>query len=271
MKRWSVALGLGVPLLTACGGGGGNSGSDEQSDVQEVTVAQVEGIGDLAPGVYEVYTENVETGVPAEGSRVDALVISDTGRTVRNLLNIDHPLRFGTAKFESRTDFDWSEELVSWRNLSITDQPTQLPGSVSDANTFVFAGTSSPEPAFLAVRLSRHTEPAITLEELSGSYTGGHHLRSDGRRATFTIDSNGVVTGADDKGCVFNGQVSNLESNYRVFDIDFEASNCQGDDIPASERNGRFTGVGILNAFDGRNDLIFYTRGESFAYTFTSA
>jgi hypothetical protein len=78
---------------------------------------------------------------------------------------------------------------------------------------------------------------------------------------SFTIDSGGTITGADNKGCVFNGQVSNPSPNNRIFDIDFEAANCQGDTISASKRNGRFSGVGI---FDQAPSVSIYGRHGTF-------
>lgn len=268
MKLWTVVFFGCLSLVSACGGGG--SGSDAGKAPQETTQSYIEGIGDLEPGVYLLYVGDSETREPVDDGILDVVAITGSGRTVGNLHYFNTPLRFGTARFTDEKNFVWSEKFISYRNLEVSEAQSTSSGIVLDAQTFKMEGIQDPGLDAFSEKVIDYTEPSISLDGLSNTYVGRHAFINDGRTASITIDSTGVLNGADDKGCVFNGEISNLDSNYRIFDVDFEAANCSGDQIPASQRNGTFTGVGILDEYGGQEILAIYAHNDEFAFAFST-
>jgi len=57
-----------------------------------------------------------------------------------------------------------------------------------------------------------------------------------------TVSSDGFVTGSDETGCAFNGNIVIPETKYNVFEVSFDASNCSN-----VEHNGRFFGLGAYD------------------------
>jgi len=86
---------------------------------------------------------------------------------------------------------------------------------------------------------------------------------------TFTIHSDGSVTGNDQLNCVFLGQVAIPDKTINVFELTYEASNClaaPGEEATADDRNGEYTGLGTYDS--SGNEVIFYSRNGSVAMFF---
>jgi|GEM_PF-3227846 len=290
MKLRMAVLVLVFPFLSACIES--DDDSKQEAESQANVDPYIDGTGDLEPGEYTVHLVSSGASSPEEGYQVGWVSITKSGRIVRNSVNYPSPQWVGNAKFTNDQDFEWHETFVDWKNGVSIHEPTETQGTVLNEKTFSTPDPSgAPETQLLYVKADQDTQaPPITLEELSATYTGYNFLVDD-RTISFTIDSGGAITGADNKGCVFNGQVSNLSSNYRIFDIDFEVANCQGDTISASKRNGSFSGVGILDQTtsvsiygrhgtfgigsmhdinSGSNVFSFFAQDDDFAYHFLS-
>ena len=257
MKLRMAVLVLAFPFLSACIER--DDDSKQEAENQANVDPYINGIGDLEPGEYTVHLVSSGASSSEEGYQVGWVSITKSGRIVRNSVNYPSPQWVGNTKFTNDQDFEWHETFVDWKNGISIHEPTETQGTVLDEKTFSTPSPSGgPETQLLYVKVDQDTQtPPITLEELSATYTG-YNFMVDNRTISFTIDSGGAITGADNKGCVFNGQVSNLSPNYRIFDIDFEAENCQGDTISASKRNGSFSGVGILDQIASVDIFDFY-------------
>jgi len=79
---------------------------------------------------------------------------------------------------------------------------------------------------------------AGTYSETEGGYT-----------ETYTIDSEGNITGSDTDGCVFGGSLSLLDTQYNMYDFRLIASNC-------GDFNGTYNGLAALMDDTEQNDTL---------------
>lgn len=92
-------------------------------------------------------------------------------------------------------------------------------------------------------------ERPSSLAIVAGVYTG----TPNGDTTTVAIDANGVVTGSDSYGCVYNGSVTVPNSAANYYDVSVTATTCGPND-------GTFTGLATLgdaSATSQNNVLIF--------------
>jgi len=85
---------------------------------------------------------------------------------------------------------------------------------------------------------------------------------------TFTIHSDGAITGSDQRGCNFFGQVVIPDRTVNVFELTYEA-NCPAvpdEEAAEDDRNGEYTGLGTYDS--SGNEVIFYSRNGSVAMFF---
>ena len=123
-----------------------------------------------------------------------------------------------------------------------------LIGLVIDPVSLIYSITGDFSANAELTRFVDLSNDAQSLSDLSGSYT------STDMTTTFTIDGTGGLSGADSTGCVFDGEISVQASSVNVVDVTFDASNCGStSSSSASERNGRYTGLG---SYDSVNFII---------------
>ena len=83
----------------------------------------------------------------------------------------------------------------------------------------------------------------LDMPTLSGTYTGTRNPGSI--TTTLTVNSEGVVTGSDTTGCVFNGAAQITSETVGVFEIQANVANCTATTAASgAERNGEYVGVG---------------------------
>lgn len=80
----------------------------------------------------------------------------------------------------------------------------------------------------------------------------------DGTGVTYSIDGNGAIFGQTSAGCVYDGQVSLIDSNNNLYRVHIDVSSCQDED-------GSFTGLGALfgDAESGDNERFLFLGNES--------
>lgn len=210
-------------LLVACGGGGGGSSSTDTSAETSV---------ELSPGAFA--TEIAFS----DGSTVDAAtLLSPTGDFVV-LVDFEDitvgSLQFGSngAISGSGTDYYFDG---SWQTQSGT-----ITGTASSSSRAKIKATAPGyESNSTLVRDNDYSDLGVTLSQLSGTYTmdvSGVFMTS------VTIASDGTVTGSDETGCAFNGNIVIPDTQYNVFEVSYTAANCAD-----SERNGDYSGLGAYD------------------------
>jgi len=257
-KIWVRFLFLATLLLALAGCGSSSSSSDRSSD----------GSGDNDPD-----TGNAPiTGSQGPGGIWLGEMMTEAGGfyDAAGLITEDGELHIVTADAEQTV----GTIRVSGSNFTATLTAYAADGEVFEQNgkniiqgsakgTFVarktFAGSASlggvPASQFLFLYDDLY-ERATSLASLSGTYSKSD---STGYTQTYTITSDGSVTGSDTDGCALNGKLSILNSNYNLFRIRVTVSNC--DDL-----NGEYSGLAALTDWNGLVDtLIVSATGPTFA------
>jgi len=194
----------------------------------------------LRPGVYL-------TDISSNTGGTDEAVtwISGSGRFVTALSSANSV--FGNIEAES----DGVRFSGSAVNLFYTNQWNRaegtLNGVVEDSQSLSYGISGDYNASAALIRLVDLSNDEISFGILSDSY-----LSLD-QTTTFTIGSQGGLSGSDSTGCVFDGQVSIRTSNTNVFDVTFDATNCGATPTASpSERNGRYNGLGSYDSINLR-------------------
>jgi hypothetical protein len=97
-----------------------------------------------------------------------------------------------------------------------------------------------------------------SLDMLTGTWTDS----SDPGADVVNVDATGMITGQDGgaSGCVYSGQVTLIDPNYNVYDIEWTYSSCNGD----SELDGAtFSGLGAIDNTVSPTEFVLAATGES--------
>lgn len=95
-------------------------------------------------------------------------------------------------------------------------------------------------------------ERGSSLETVAGVYTS---FDIYGDASSFVIDANGVIAAQSNSGCVADGQVTIIDSNFNAYDVSLDVSNCAGLD-------GSYGGLGVTqdrNAVDDEFPFAVFT------------
>ncbi|MCG8519635.1 MAG: hypothetical protein MI794_16730 [Pseudomonadales bacterium] len=222
LKLTPVVLGM---FLVACSGGGGGSSSGNPS----------QGTGKkLSPGGY------LTTITSEDGSIEEAVsLLSPTGKFVTYYFFDD--ISIGTLEFGASGSISGSGQDIYFDGTSWQSVPGSLSGQVETPGK----ATLSPdipgvETSAVFERENQFSDSGITMMELSGTYSMSGSIV---HTTAVTIAEDGTLTGSDETGCVFNGSTTIPETQYNVFELIFEASNCSD-----ALRNGRFAGLGAYDS-----------------------
>ncbi|WP_420390518.1 hypothetical protein [Marinobacter sp.] len=248
-------------LITACGGGESSQPLADGSDptalaeggpwstpLVDGTNGSSDSLGSandggdtgLRPGVYL-------TDIDSNNGGSDEAItwISGSGRFVTAINSVNSV--FGNVEADS----EGAQFSGSAANLFFTDQWNRAEGSlngiVEDPQSLSYSISGEYNASAALMRLVDLSNESISLDILSDSY-----LSLD-QTTSFTIGSQGGLTGSDSTGCVFDGQISIQSSSVNVFDVTFEATNCGATPTSSpSERNGRYNGLGSYDSINLR-------------------
>ncbi|MDX1561211.1 MAG: hypothetical protein R3193_20045 [Marinobacter sp.] len=256
-------------LITACGGSENSeplADGDDPSALAEggtwstPLVDGTNGSSDSLTGVNDGGGTGLRPGVyltaiaSSNGGSDEAITwISSSGRFV-TAINAVNSI-FGTIEAGANE----GQVSGSAASLFYTDQWNRAEGSltgiVEDPQSLSYSITGNFNANAVLVRLVDLSNEPISLSILSKSY-----LSLD-QTTSFTIGSQGGLSGSDSTGCVFDGEVNIQASNVNVFDVTFEATNCGANSTSSpSERNGRYNGVG---SYDSTNSRISFMSANS--------
>lgn len=89
---------------------------------------------------------------------------------------------------------------------------------------FVSGWGASTQFGTMPFRMSYRTlyDRQVTLASLAGTW----ELEEEGVLTTVTVGADGALTGSDDQGCTYSGQISTIDGNFNVFDYQGGVSGC---------------------------------------------
>jgi hypothetical protein len=100
-------------------------------------------------------------------------------------------------------------------------------------------------------------EVTTTLADLQGNW--GYYV-DPSWFSDITISSSGAISGSDDSGCSFSGQVSIIDTDYSIANVTLNASSCDDSSV-----NGSYSGLGLLyfDASDASGDQFVFMVSSS--------
>jgi hypothetical protein len=236
-----------VLTLSACGGGSSSGGSNTASPAQS------------AGGIWTGMVTNVDgTSYDAAGFITESgelRFITDDGEQTTGTITVT-----GGQHTASLTSYAPFGTVFTQNGVSVISGTAS--GALQERSTFsgttTFAGVETSSFSFTYDDIY---ERDSTLAVISGIYSDSDGL---GYTETYTIDSAGTITGSDTDGCIFNGSVSILNSNYNMYRINLSVDNC-------GNLNGAYIGLGALGDEGGSlNDtLVISITGSEFVITGT--
>lgn len=209
-------------FLSACGGGGSSSSTETPPETSI----------ELSAGGY--YTEIAFS----DGSTVDAItLLSSSGKFVTVVDFTD--ITVGNLSFGSTNQITGSGTDViydgTWQTIDGT-----ITGTAHTASSATIKATAPGyESTVTLTRDDAYSNLGVSLDQLSGTYIMSS---PEVYTTSVTVASDGTVTGNDETGCVFNGQVTIPNGTFNVYEVSYTASNCAD-----TQRNGQFFGLGAYD------------------------
>ena len=249
LARHSVLV-LSMCLLSACGGGGGNTGSSGSPLPQ----AKNQSPG----GIWQ--TQYIETSGPTAGDTIKGVAIIDEAGSFyfaeRDQTNGCVTIGFGQAMVSGSTISGNVDEAAATysltpgvnTNCTFPDGSTSGTGTISgtitqqSSMTITDSGTTS---LGTALGTETHTwtfnnlyDNPSSLSVVAANYWDGNN--------TFSVNGNGAIFEQDPtSGCVINGQLSLINPQYDVYSISLSFASCTGN---AAAANGHtMTGLATLD------------------------
>lgn len=228
-----------VALVGCGGGGGGGSSAPTPAPIVDSAVGGIwEGTTTLTDGTkYETagfITEAGELRFITEDGAQQVGTISSTGSVINGEV----------------TEYTAIADPVSGTFTGTISARNTLSGSVQ------FGGVTTSTFSFNYDTLYERDSSLAVVSGIYSDTDGG------GYTETYTIESDGTITGSDTDGCVFGGAVSILDSNYNMYRVQLTVSNC--DDL-----DGTYTGLGALSDTNGSKNDTFIISLTGPAYVIT--
>lgn len=151
---------------------------------------------------------------------------------------------------------------TSWRSILGT-----LSGQVVSSERADLTASTNGKVSSISVLLRRpgFSDLGVTKKKIEKTY-----FMSDlNNSVTINIDSEGAIIGNDSKGCIFDGKVVIPDNTINVFEVTYEAENCEelpSEGAPPEDRNGTYSGLGTFDHSDSK--LIFFSGNDKVAWIF---
>lgn len=216
-------------------------------------------LASLNPGVFDysdIPLEEVDPDNPPE-LEAGVMIVSPTGRigavtdrrvivTKVNVSDVD-TFRFPLAQAEfvdAPTPSD-AEEIFGTPN-NTSSGASEIIGSLLD-------GDEELVNRYLATRDDAESTSTLSAGDpspVAGIYT--ENLTNGQISTTWTIATDGTMTGSDNTGCVFNGQTFVPTSDLNVIEFRYTAANCTASNTETgAERDGTYNAVAYLTGPSG--------------------
>jgi len=228
LKLGFVVVSLGVSLfLSGCGGSSSSATSGSSTVVSHAIKAAGVYSGTSTSSSYGTIAVD---GVVAQNGRafffapnqgdIYAGTVNETNDTVTGPLTAYAPVGYQFPDGSSVTSLSINANTVPQSTLSGT-----FSGG-GESGTFTLGFVSS-------------YEESSSLSKIAGTYTYTQTTSTSTDTLSITVDSTGLVTGSDSTGCVYNGQVSLIDSSKDAYDVTATITSC-------GALNGTYKGVAAL-------------------------
>ncbi|WP_416308525.1 hypothetical protein [Neptunicella sp. SCSIO 80796] len=217
MKKLSV-LALSV-ILTACGGGGSSSSPTPTTPTTPSTPTPapdpVQPVG-IYTGTSSNDTGNYEIAALISPDGEIRLIVDDGTQYTANM-TIDG----STFAAETVLGFDFYGELFATGSASGTFTDDTITGEtfVNDVKVDDFTATKDDQ-----------TDDGADLATITGNYSTFNGA------ASFGLDSDGHYTGSNTDGCIFEGDITVIDSDVNVYRAEMDVTSC-------GEYSGHYNGL----------------------------
>jgi len=245
--------------LSGCSGGGGGDGGVEGDSVAANTNDPGNSVNtppvvtlpanDSPGGVWIGTVTSTQTGESFESIGL----VTEAGQM--RLITKDRDQIAGNI---SVTDKSFTGDIISYAPFEFLVYAKGEPivtgtasGTVNERSTF--SGSTTLNGAITA-NFNFTYDAAIYQKDSSLALISGNYSASDdeGYVVTYSINTAGIITGSDTDGCLMNGDVELLDTNYNMYRLKIVVTNC-------GELNGNFRGPASLFDVDSSNDTLVFS------------
>ncbi len=235
-----VGLMTGTLLIMGCGGDNTNDSVEQTNPVLGVWFGQATTI--------EGEQENVVIAVSPEGK---AVMFSHASH---NML-IAHGVVSESIFSSEDTMYYPGDNMTRYGSMQASAVGDSLDGSASVSGRIL---------GFSATKMS--SQNSVTLTDIAGNYSKTWENVSYTR--SFSIDSDGVISGSDTEGCVYSGAVEPISGMNTLFNVTINAEVCAN----SFEYDGLLTYGVFPFSYEGstneRKGIVIVTEHSSRAYAF---
>ncbi len=233
IRYFSVFFGiLAILSVSACGGGGGGSDGGGNPNTPDQATGGIwigTGTSDFEPGVVfgavALSTDHGRFRFLSSESVQARGTISSNGTSLSGSVRAYAPLGFVFSNGSAFTNCTISG-VIEERDLLTADYEC----SNGDRGEFSMLYDQTYD-----------RDSSLALVEGDWSTIG----------LSLTFDSNGILSGSDNDGCLYGGYIAVIDSNYDMYDMQIVASNC-------GDFNGTYTGLATLNDTSTTNDTLSF-------------
>jgi hypothetical protein len=234
MRNRLLKLGLVASLVASC-----DSDGDRFAGPPPVVHESPSGIyfGQITTTVGANPVSINVTGIVSEQGDVQFLLPIDAQRHYAGMVQVD-----GTSLAGTLTEYRGAEG----RFLGIDEiAAATLDGTVSTADRLVGDYSSTLDEGQFILDYVPSYETDSSLDLMVGVWTFDMAGAGGGvYTVTWDVDANGVIFGTDTNGCVFDGDVSLIDTSYNAYRITVDVTLC-------GAINGEYSGLAYLEAVGG--------------------
>lgn len=240
-------------VLAGCGGGGGGGGGGDAAPAQSATgIWQGQLFG--AYGVDAIlHDEQTGGGITNDISCLVAetlelaCLLFEVG--TRNLTGG----ATGTVRVANGNQMRGSGTVYATAGFFLADGSTRANftitgGTISERNALTLTIDGTGALTNISMTYDALYERGSSLAVVSGVY---NNFFIEDVLASLSIDAGGATFSQTTSGCIGNGQVSIIDSQFNGYDVSLTVSNCPG-------LNGMYDGLAVTTDFISTNDTLLF-------------
>lgn len=238
-----------VAFMAGCGGGGdggdvsANGESDETTPPSETTPADESAAGIWRGSVTSGGNTYQSTGLVSEAD--DVRLITTGSTQISGTIDVKGKNFTAVLRSYAPPTFYYSITApIHGTSTGTINQTSALLGNINLLDGTTYNLTFNYDALY---------ERDSSLAAVAGNYS-----RSDGAglTVTYSIDGAGVFTGSDTNGCVMNGNVSIINSDFNMYEVKVAVTNC-------GQVNGNYKGLAALDDVVTLNDTLLFSLESS--------
>lgn len=246
MRSGRIGVGIALATMVGCGGGGGGGdGAQTPPPPPPPTSESAGGIwsGTVSEGGSVV--NDISCLVTDAGELACILIDPSNGafaggvRGTVDVVNGDEISGSGTS---------YAAPGYTLNNGATVGNFTITSGTVSERDLITVTATSGGATDQISMAFDTIYDRDSSLATVAAAYTAFDVF---GDPASFSIDSAGALFAQTQSGCVGNGQVSVIDSQFNGYDVEVTVSNCPGLD-------GTYNGLAVTTDSAATNDVFLF-------------